>query len=163
MQQSVCARFGHVPQDYGRHITANDEVPTTFRPSRLDPPHGVVKYRVMLQHNSARHRRRAHLAHAAVVSLHALCCGLPAAALLAAAVSGATSGIALLAETFAPFHAFLHQHELWILALSAALVVFGGVLEANARRTHNHGFPWLFAFSVFCFLANAAIIIAHRA
>jgi hypothetical protein len=117
----------------------------------------------MLQHNSARRGRRAHLAHAAVMGLHAVCCGLPALAMLAAALSGAASGVALLSESVAEIHHFLHAHELWILVVSAALVVTGGLLEAQARRTHNHGFPWLFAFSVLCFLANVAIIATHRA
>lgn len=96
------------------------------------------------------------------MGLHALCCGLPALAMLAAAVSGATSGIALLAGSFEEIHHFLHQHELWILVASASLVVTGGALEVASRRTHRHGFPWLFAFSVLCFLANVAIIAAHR-
>jgi hypothetical protein len=117
----------------------------------------------MLQHNSAQAGRRAHLAHAAVMGLHAFCCGLPALAMLAAAVSGATSGVALLADSFAEIHDFLHRHETWILVLSAALVVTGGWLEAASRRLHRHGFPWLFAFSVLCFLTNVAIIVAHRA
>ena len=104
------------------------------------------------------------MAHAAVVALHALCCGLPALAMLAAAVSGATSGIALLGDFFEPFHHLLHQHELWIMAVSAALVVLGAGLEVVARRgPHNHGFPWLFSLSVLCFLVNVAIIVAHRA
>jgi len=120
--------------------------------------------RVMLQHNSQKAGRRAHVAHAAVVSLHALCCGLPALALLAAAVSGATSGIALLADWVQPVHAFLHAHEIWILGASAALVVTGGGLEITARRGRQSlGFPWLFAFSVLCFAINVAIIVLHRA
>ena len=102
------------------------------------------------------------MAHAAVMGLHAICCGLPALAMLAAAVSGATSGIALLAGSVEEIHHFLHQHELWILVASAGLVVTGGVLEVVSRRTHKHGFPWLFAFSVLCFVANVAIIAAHR-
>jgi hypothetical protein len=102
------------------------------------------------------------LAHAAVMGLHALCCGLPALALAAAAVSGATSGIALLSDSAGKLHEFLHQHELWILVISAALVVLGGWLEVSARRHHRHGFPWLFAFSVLCFTANVAIILIHR-
>lgn len=97
------------------------------------------------------------------MGLHAICCGLPALAMLAAAVSGATSGVALLAGSFEEIHHFLHQHELWILVVSAALVVVGGWLEASSRKTHRHGFPWLFAFSVLCFVANVAIIVAHRA
>jgi hypothetical protein len=117
----------------------------------------------MLQHNSLRSGRRAHFAHATVMGLHALCCGLPALAMLAAAASGAASSVVLLSDSMAIFHNFLHRHELWILAISAALVVAGGWLEANARRRHRHGFPWLFAFSVLCFVANLAIIIAHRA
>jgi UDP-N-acetylmuramyl pentapeptide phosphotransferase/UDP-N-acetylglucosamine-1-phosphate transferase len=104
------------------------------------------------------------LAHAAVLSLHALCCGLPALAMLAAAVSGVAASITLLADFIAPFHAFMHQHEIWVLLVSALLVAAGGGLEAWARlRPHRHGFPWLFAFSAACLLANVAIIISHRA
>jgi hypothetical protein len=96
------------------------------------------------------------------MGLHALCCGLPALALAAAAVSGATSGIALFSDSVGKLHDFLHQHELWILVISATLVVLGGWLEVSTRRHHRHGFPWLFSFSAFCFLANVAIILAHR-
>ena len=119
----------------------------------------------MLQHNAPRQDagRRAHIAHAALISLHAFCCGMPALAMLAAAVSGTTSGIALLSDSFEQLHEFLHAHELWILVISAALVVIGGAMELNARRSgHNHRFPWLFAFSVLCFLVNVGIILAHR-
>lgn len=117
----------------------------------------------MLQHNTARAGRKAHLAHATVVALHALCCGLPALAMIAAAVSGATSGIALMADFFEPFHDLLHRYELWIMAASAGLVVLGGALDVIARRgPHNHGFPWLFSLSVLCFVVNVAIILAHR-
>lgn len=112
----------------------------------------------MLQRNIS--ARRAHLAHAAVVGLHAICCGLPALAMAAALVTGATSGVALLSDYFSAFHSVLHTHELEILVLSAALVATGGVLEA--RRLHRHGFPWLFAVSVLCFLANVAIVLGHR-
>jgi hypothetical protein len=97
------------------------------------------------------------------MGLHAICCGLPAAVMLAAAVSGAASGIALLAGSVGEIHDFLHRHELWILGASAAFVVTGGWLELSARRQHSHGFPWLFAFSVLCFFLNVAIIVAHRA
>lgn len=98
------------------------------------------------------------------MGLHAICCGLPALAMLAAAVSGAASGIALFSDSVEEFHHLLHTHEVWILLVSAALVVTGGALEAIARRRpHKHGFPWLFAFSVLCFVFNVAIIVAHRA
>lgn len=97
------------------------------------------------------------------MGLHALCCGLPALALTAAAVSGAASGAVLVSESVGKLHAFLHQHELWILVISAALVILGGWLEVSSRKHHRHGFPWLFAFSVACFAANVTIILVHRA
>lgn len=117
----------------------------------------------MLQHNASRAGKGAHWAHAGVVSLHALCCGLPALAMLAAALSGTTSGIALLSDLFGEFHDFMHAHEVWILALSAALVASGGALEATARwRRPSAVVPWMFAVSVLCFVVNVAIIWVHR-
>jgi hypothetical protein len=117
----------------------------------------------MLQHNAAHAGRRAHLAHAAVVSLHALCCGLPALALMLTAASGATTGITLFAEYAAEAHAILHAHELWILGLSAILVLLGGTLELLMRRGGKHRrLPWLYFLSVACFALNLAIIFAHR-
>jgi hypothetical protein len=126
----------------------------------LDLKAAAATLRVMLQRNSPRH---AHLAHAAVVGMHAICCGLPAAAMLAAALSGAASSATLLPDSLQQFHRLLHGYELWILGLSAALVILGAWLEARARRGHAHGFPWLFAFSVLCFAINAGVILAHRA
>lgn len=120
----------------------------------------------MLQHNAQAPsaRNRAHLAHAAVVLMHSLCCGLPALALIAVALSGAASGVALFANYMENIHHFFHSMEGWILGVSAALVVSGGVLELLARRgAHTHGFPWLFALSVLCFVINVAIILVHRA
>jgi hypothetical protein len=118
----------------------------------------------MLQHNGVVAGRKAHLAHAAVVSLHALCCGLPALALLATAVSGAATSLVLLSDFIRPFHALLHQHEVWVLALSALLVALGGALEIWSRlRPHRLGFPWLFAISAGCFVLNLALIVGHRA
>lgn len=83
--------------------------------------------------------------------------------MIAAALSGIASGASLLPESFVYFHHIMHANELWILVLSATLVVVGGWMEVRARRVHRHGFPWLFALSVCCFLANAAIIFVHRA
>ncbi len=111
----------------------------------------------MLQHNTA---KSAHLAHAAVLSLHSICCGLPALAVSLAAlgVSGVNLGAGLTG-----LHALIHGHELWILALSAGLVIVGGVLEFKLRRLHaERGVPWLFAMSGCCLAANVAIIAAHR-
>lgn len=125
----------------------------------------------MLQHNVHAHdnaphdhgAHKAHWAHAIVVSLHALCCGLPAMAMLIAAVSGAASASVLLPEFFVEFHAFMHAYELWILVGSALLVIIGGILELAHRRLHPHlGFPWLYAMSISCFVANAAIILTHQ-
>jgi len=117
----------------------------------------------MLQHNGTA-GRRAHLAHATVVGLHALCCGLPALVMVAAALSGAASGTILLSDSISQFHDFVHAYETWILALSAVLVVGGGWIEFSQRRNgHAAGFPWLFALSVGCFVLNVAIVLAHRA
>ena len=115
----------------------------------------------MLQRNNPHH---AHIAHAAVVGLHAICCGLPALAMLAATLSGAASIGALLPDSFEQFHRLLHGYEVWIVGLSAALVTLGAWLEMGARRKHpRQGFPWLFAFSLLCFLINVGVILAHRA
>lgn len=97
------------------------------------------------------------------MGLHALCCGLPALAMLVAAASGTATSFSLVSDTFKEFHTFMHVHEMWILAVSAALVAIGGGLELLARRTRAQtGFPWLFAFSAACFAVNLAIILAHR-
>jgi hypothetical protein len=92
------------------------------------------------------------------------CCGLPALAMLAAAFSGAASAGALLPDSFQQFHRLLHGYELWIVGLSAVLVTLGAWLEVSARRAHpGQGFPWLFGFSVLCFLINVGVILAHQA
>jgi hypothetical protein len=119
----------------------------------------------MLQRNVSNARHKAHAAHAAMVGLHSLCCGLPALAMLASAVSGATSGVTIFASYFSDFHTLLHAHELWILVVSASLVTVGGVLEITARRAGAapKAFPVMFAVSVGCFLLNAGIIAVHRA
>jgi hypothetical protein len=117
----------------------------------------------MLQHNVLAPRQRAHLAHAAVVGLHALCCGLPVLALVAVSISGATSGVALFSESVSFFHDLLHAYELWIMGVSAMLVGIGAGFEVLARRqTQGLGFPWMFLISVACFFVNVAIIAAHR-
>jgi hypothetical protein len=110
----------------------------------------------MLQRNTA---KSAHLAHAAVLSLHSICCGLPALAVTLAAlgVSGVNLGSGL-----AGLHTLIHGHELWILALSAALVTVGGVMEIRLRRHPHNGVPWLFVMSACCLVANVAIVAVHR-
>ncbi len=88
---------------------------------------------------------------------------MPAVAVLAAAVAGATSSVALFSESVGFLHGALHAHEIWILAMSAFLVLLGGVLELSARRGGaRRGFPWLYAFSIACFVANVAILGLHR-
>ncbi|MBS0385444.1 MAG: hypothetical protein JSS00_08850 [Proteobacteria bacterium] len=60
-------------------------------------------------------------------------------------------------------HTIIHSHELWILALSAGLVIVGGLMEFRLRRSHRRtGVPWLFGMSACCLVANIAIIAAHR-
>lgn len=120
----------------------------------------------MLQHNMPRtmHRagRKAHLAHAAVVGVHTICCGMPALAMAAAGLSGLASGTAILAGSMASLHGLLHAHEVWLLSLSAALVALGGTLEVLARRgAAPKLFPWLFALSVGCFAFNVTVILLH--
>jgi drug/metabolite transporter (DMT)-like permease len=112
----------------------------------------------MLQRNT----QNAHLAHAAVVSLHAVCCGAPLLALVATSLWGTASVLAAFGAWVAPAHEALHGFELWILAVSALLVIVGGLLEWHARkRSGRRHFPWLFGISVGCFVANAALIGAH--
>lgn len=115
----------------------------------------------MLQHNAAegaeRSARHAHIAHAAVVSLHALCCGAPIALLLVASLAATAAG-GFIRET----HAFLHGHELWLLAMSALLIAIGGYAEWRAWRGGLRRFPALFALSCACLIANIAIVGAHR-
>jgi hypothetical protein len=117
----------------------------------------------MLQHNVTQTGRQAHIAHALVVSLHALCCGLPVLALLAAGLSGAAAGVVQFAEYTNIFHALLHSYEVWVLLASLGLVLLGAGLEYAVRRRHRDvAFPWLFALSVSCFFLNVAIIASHR-
>jgi hypothetical protein len=112
----------------------------------------------MLQRNT----HGAHLAHAAVVSLHAVCCGAPMLALLATSIWGAASALAVFGAWIAPAHAALHGFELWTLAASSFLVVLGGALEWRASRDNpRRGLSWLFGVSVGCFVVNATLIGAH--
>lgn len=148
-------------------LAPNDEARVTHAASRpagcalTTEPEGLPSP-VMLQRNAPAHH--AHLAHAAVVGMHAICCGLPVLAMLAAAFTGAASAGALLPDSFVVFHRLLHGYELWIVAVSAVLVSVGGFMEFDARRAgHAHGFPWLFTFSCLCFFFNLAVILAHRA
>lgn len=117
----------------------------------------------MLQHNATQTGRQAHLAHATLVGLHTLCCGLPLLLTLVVSISGAASILSTTSEYFGQFHGFLHQNEVWIVTVSALLVVLGGVLEGRARRAGGGaGFPWLFAVSVLCFFLNTGIVLLHR-
>jgi len=102
---------------------------------------------------------RAHWAHAAVLSLHAICCGAPIALLLVGAVTASVVGAGWVLGA----HAFLHAHEFWLLALSGSLVVYGGFGEWRARKSGAHaGFPVLWAMSGLCLAANVTIVVLHR-
>lgn len=103
---------------------------------------------------------RAHVAHAAVVGMHILCCGVPAAMMLLAAGTGASIGLNVVAGYFQSTHAMLHANELWILALSFVFVAIGAWLEWRNHRGRR--FSPLFAASIACFVLNASIIWAHR-
>jgi hypothetical protein len=116
----------------------------------------------MLQHNISA-GRHAHVAHAAVLSLHMFCCGIPTLAVTLGALTGfAASGTLAASGLFGAVHRAIHGHELWILAVSAALVSVGGLMEMFARRRRRLPFPWLFTMSLCCFCANLAIIVVHR-
>ncbi len=111
----------------------------------------------MLQHNTASDgASRAHWAHAALVALHAFCCGLPAAIALAGIAIGALAW----AQPIAGLHAWLHGYEAEMLFLSFALVAIGGVGEWR-RWAQLRGFPRLYALSLICFLANAGMVTTH--
>lgn len=112
----------------------------------------------MLQHN--RHGDRAHIAHAALIGMHAFCCGIPAVAMTLAATTGAAAtGATAFSATTGRLHDVVHTYEVWIVAASAILVALGGLMEWRARRA---GFPWLFAASLACFALNLVIILSHR-
>ncbi|MDX2237700.1 MAG: hypothetical protein NW203_09055 [Hyphomonadaceae bacterium] len=120
---------------------------------------------MVLQYNKTRpDPRGAHVLHALVVGLHALCCGAPAALLLISAGLGASTGLAATQGFVGDVHDVLHGHEGIILGASAALVLIGGAAEWRLRRVHGvRGFPFLFAASVACLVLNAGIIAAHNA
>ena len=107
----------------------------------------------------------AHIAHAALISLHTLCCALPLVAVLATSIIGA--GAVGLARESSAIHALIHGHEGLILALSAMLVAVGAVLEwrlfqRSARAGLRRGAPWLFMISVVCLTFNLVFTLAHR-
>jgi hypothetical protein len=95
-----------------------------------------------------------------VVGGHILCCGAPAVLALFAAGAGASIGLAAVQRFFQDTHAYLHAHEIWILVLSAILVVAGGWLEWRAR--HGRRLSLFFAASVLCFALNAGVTFTHR-
>lgn len=113
----------------------------------------------MLQHNM---KQRAHLAHAAVVSVHAICCGMPVMAVVLTALFGTASAATVAGAWFAPAHAALHAYETWILVASAVLVATGAALEWLSRRSSaRSGAPWLFGLSVAAFVVNVAVVASH--
>lgn len=100
---------------------------------------------------------RTHWAHVAVVALHAICCGLP----ILASIAGLAASAALMGGVLR-FHTILHTHELWILGISAVLVVAGGVAERRLVRGTARGVSPLFWVSLACFAFNVAIVAGHR-
>ena len=103
-------------------------------------------------------RTRTHWAHVGVVAIHVLCCALP----IALSVLGLAVTAALLPGVLA-WHGALHERELWLLAVSAALVVVGAFSEwrfARANRTRR--ISMLFAASLACFALNGALVAGHR-
>jgi hypothetical protein len=111
----------------------------------------------MLHYNTEASGTKAHLAHAAVVGMHALCCGLPAAF----ALFGAALGAFAWAAPISALHNWLHGYEPEILLLSFSLVAIGGVAEWRIRKARR-GVPKLYALSLACFIANSALVAEHR-
>ena len=98
-----------------------------------------------------------------MISMHALCCGLPIVAVTLAALSGAAAGTSLFVVTSRQVHAALHAHEIWILLASAILVSVGALFERAAIKSgHRRRISPLFALSLACFVFNVAIIAVHR-
>jgi len=152
-------------RDQAAVISLRSSRPDVSQPNlALDTRRDLRQKNVMLHHNNADagHAHHAHLAHAAVVSMHVLCCGLPAAFALTSALVGVGVSVGMVAVggVITRVHAFLHGYELWMLALSAILVTIGGVAEW--RNPHRARLPVLFLVSVGCLFLNAAIIAGHR-
>jgi hypothetical protein len=104
----------------------------------------------------ARLAHHTHWTHAAVVGLHTVCCGAP----IVAAIFASGAGLGLLGGlTLA--HDVIHEHEVWFVALSATLVLAGGVFEWRVRRTGVRRTPWLFLLSAAAFLVNASVVAMH--
>lgn len=143
----------------------NSAQPVAPSKRRLDAAPADAKLAVMLQHNTGAGSAagaRAHIAHAAMIALHALCCGLPVVAMALMAMAGAGSGLTAFAATTGELHGFLHARELWVLGASVVLVGAGAAFELHNRRRRGGGpFPWLFALSAACLMVNIAIMAAH--
>lgn len=113
---------------------------------------------MLYYNNEPRRPWTAHVAHAAVVTLHMFCCGLPA---LFALLGAATLSTAVAGGMLGEIHHFLHGYELAVLGLSALLVAVGGWMEWRHRKQHT-GWPVLFTVSVACLAINAVLIVSHR-
>lgn len=99
-----------------------------------------------------------------MVALHTLCCGVPALVLLVSMALGAAAGGAAWLGAVEHVHAFLHGHEVWVLALSGLLVAAGGLGELAMRRGGDaRGFPALFALSVGALALNIGVFAVHHA
>lgn len=134
---------------------------STQAPRRLTAIAASLSSQAMLQRNTgeggaARAPNTAHWAHAAVVGVHVLCCGLPAAF----AIFGVVLGTLAWAGPITTLHHWMHGYEAVILAFSAGMVALGGVLEWR-RQGAGRGLRPLYALSVACFLANAMLVTSH--
>ncbi len=131
-------------------------------PEDVGHKRGVLHYnrthldKAGLQGGGAGAASRTHLAHAAVVAMHLMCCGAPVLA-----VAGAALGLVALGGAMGWLHALVHGHELVLLALSGCLVAAGGFGEWAVRGSRR-GVPVLFAVSVACLALNVAIVASHR-
>lgn len=149
-------------------LFSNATAPSATPPCAVDSgAHAAVHHRDVHVHHRDVHielarvehggrARHVHWAHAAVVGMHTVCCGLPILGAMAA------SGVGLgLLGGLTLIHDALHHYEIWIVAASGALVALGGYLEWRLRRSGVRRTPWLFLMSAAAFFVNAAVVAAH--
>lgn len=121
--------------------------------------------------------RAANALHAAALASHAACCGAPLVLNLLALAFGA-GFITVTAPWMESAHGALHGREGLLLAISAALVIAGGVTQyiswradCSKQDSHCHHEPcapkkprrlWIFAVVCALFLGNVALYAWHQ-
>jgi hypothetical protein len=120
--------------------------------------------------------RVADTLHATALASHIACCGAPLA-LNGLALAFGAGLLTAAAPWMENAHGLLHGNEAWLLALSACLVVAGGVTQYLSWRAdcstddHCHHEPcapkkqrraWVFGLVCVLFLGNVALFAWHQ-